>query len=221
MRPRKRPAMAEKAAAKAETEEGNAEEMPEAEARSSGSTKLAAKALEQANLEGVTLEEKVAFVKEQHPEDDDGQAEALQNVLSKEENSKMWASAKLLGNATARKARYWKMPLRLRGAWQSPSGSCKDVTMRSSPCRRRRRCRQRAEGFRRATASFAEAGRPLFHLANKSQGTLHWAWRAYFVNPKLHACWLGEDFVGRMAMLSHSITFGSMTQKLSWKLMPK
>ena len=82
-----------------------------------------------------------------------------------------------------------------------------------------------AEGFVKSynwlNSFFAETGRPLFHIAKKSHSFLHWASEAFYVNPKTHACWLGEDFVGRMAKLCHSISFGSKTQKLSLKLMPK
>ena len=69
----------------------------------------------------------------------------------------------------------------------------------------------------RLNAHFEAAGRPLFHIVNKSHSFLHSAREAFYVSPNLPGCWLGEDFVGRM----HSISFGSKIQKLSTKLMPK
>ena len=64
------------------------------------------------------------------------------------------------------------------------------------------------DAFRWLNAHFEAAGKPLFHIVNKSHSFLHWAWEAFYVSPKLHACWLGEDFVGRMAKLGHSISLG-------------
>ena len=64
------------------------------------------------------------------------------------------------------------------------------------------------ESYSWLNAHFEAAGRPLFHIVNKSHSFLHWAWEAFYVSPKLHACWLGEDFVGRMAKLGHSISLG-------------
>ena len=77
------------------------------------------------------------------------------------------------------------------------------------------------ESYTWLNAHFHEAGRPLFHIVNKSHSFLHWAWEARYISPSVHACWMGEDFVGRMAKVAHSISFGSKTQKLSMRLMPK
>ena len=68
---------------------------------------------------------------------------------------------------------------------------------------------------------FEEQGRPLFHIVNKSHTFLHWSWEAYFINPRAHTCWKGEDFVGQMAKLGHSVSFGVRTTRLSQKLMAK
>ena len=68
---------------------------------------------------------------------------------------------------------------------------------------------------------FEEQGRPLFHIVNKSHTFLHWSWEAYFINPRAHTCWKGEDFVGQIAKLGHSVSFGVRTTRLSQKLMAK
>lgn len=70
-------------------------------------------------------------------------------------------------------------------------------------------------------AHFAEEGRPLFHIVNKSHSFLHWAWEAFYINPRAHACWKGEDYVGKIAKLAHSVSFGVRTTRLSQKLMAK
>ena len=44
---------------------------------------------------------------------------------------------------------------------------------------------------------FEEQGRPLFHIVNKSHTFLHWSWEAYFINPRAHTCWKGEDLLAK------------------------
>ena len=96
---KKRPAKSEPLSPKAPTTEVGAGEEDQAEASSagalpkasgSGGTQLTARAWEKANLQEMSLEEKIALVKQEHPEDEDSQAKALQKVLTKEENSKIW-----------------------------------------------------------------------------------------------------------------------------------
>ena len=39
-------------------------------------------------------------------------------------------------------------------------------------------------------------------------------------NPRFHACWKGEDFVGKMSRLCHSCSFGTKCTRLTTKVLP-
>ena len=62
-----------------------------AKAKAKAGAKLTAKALAQKEYEEMTLEEKVAKIKEEHPDNEEEQAAALKKALTKQEHSKLWS----------------------------------------------------------------------------------------------------------------------------------
>ncbi len=61
----------------------------------------------------------------------------------------------------------------------------------------------------------AERGLKLFHIIPKFHFWLHIAWLARFCNPKLAWCYSDEDFVGKIAQVAFSVSFGRGPLRLS------
>ena len=66
-----------------------------------------------------------------------------------------------------------------------------------------------------------EGGRPLFHLVPKFHLAWHVAAQAEFLNPRLAWTFKCEDFVGRVSLIAHSVTFGCRRTAQSAKLAQK
>jgi hypothetical protein len=60
-----------------------------------------------------------------------------------------------------------------------------------------------------------------FHIVAKHHGFLHLVWNSKFLNPKLHWCFKGGDFVGQVSKLTHSVSMGVSSVRLSNKVAPK
>ena len=54
----------------------------------------------------------------------------------------------------------------------------------------------------------ADEGRSAFHVVHKFHTLLHTIQQAKYLNPKVNTCWRGEDFVGHLSKLAHSVSFG-------------
>jgi hypothetical protein len=69
----------------------------------------------------------------------------------------------------------------------------------------------------RATAE----GRMLWHIVPKHHMAEHMAEQFRFLNPRFVWTFRAEDFVGRVATLAHSVSFGTPARRLSTKIMEK
>ena len=66
-----------------------------------------------------------------------------------------------------------------------------------------------------------EKGRKSFNIVAKHHSFLHLVWKSRHLNPKLHWCFKGEDFVGQISRLTPSIFMGVSAPRLSCKVAPK
>lgn len=66
-----------------------------------------------------------------------------------------------------------------------------------------------------------EKDRMSFHVVAKHHSFLHLVWDSQYLNPKLHWCFKGEDFVGQISKLTHSVSMGVSSVRLSTKVAPK
>ena len=66
-----------------------------------------------------------------------------------------------------------------------------------------------------------DAGRSLFHIVVKHHTFQHLVLNARHLDPRCHWSFKNEDFVGQVSKLTHSISMGVSSPKLSSKLMPK
>ena len=67
----------------------------------------------------------------------------------------------------------------------------------------------------------ADEGRSAFHVVHKFHTLLHTIQQAKYLNPKVNTCWRGEDFVGHLSKLAHSVSFGVKSTRITQKLAPK
>ena len=63
--------------------------------------------------------------------------------------------------------------------------------------------------------------RKSFNIVAKYHSFVHLVWNSRFLNPKLQRCFKGEDFVGQMSRLTHSVSMGVSATRLSNKVAPK
>ena len=63
-----------------------------------------------------------------------------------------------------------------------------------------------------------EKGRHSFAIVVKQDTFIHLLWNSKFLNPKRHWNFKGEDFVGRISRMAHSISFGVSSTRVSSKL---
>ena len=63
-----------------------------------------------------------------------------------------------------------------------------------------------------------EKGRHSFAIVVKHHTFIHLLWNSEFLNPKRHWNFKGEDFVGRISRMAHSISFGVSSTRVSSKL---
>ena len=66
-----------------------------------------------------------------------------------------------------------------------------------------------------------EKDRKSFHVVPKFHSFIHLIWNSKFLNPRCQWCFMGEDFVGQVSKLTHSISMGVSSTRLSQKLAPK
>ena len=66
-----------------------------------------------------------------------------------------------------------------------------------------------------------EKDRKSFHIVPKHHSFLHLVWNSKHLNPKLQWCFRGEDFVGQISRLTHSISMGVSSTRLSCKVANK
>lgn len=66
-----------------------------------------------------------------------------------------------------------------------------------------------------------EKDRKSFHIVAKHHSFLHLLWNSKHLNPKLHWCFKGEDFVGQISRLTHSVSMGVSSTRLSSKVVGK
>ena len=64
-------------------------------------------------------------------------------------------------------------------------------------------------------------GKKLFHIVMKFHTMHHLIRNGRFINPRFTCNWKGGDFVGQVARLSHSVTSGVGSTKISTKIIPK
>ena len=67
----------------------------------------------------------------------------------------------------------------------------------------------------------SEQGRNSFAVAAKHHTFIHLLWNSKHLNPRMHWCFKSEDFVGQIAKLTHSISMGVSSSRLSLKVAPK
>ena len=73
-----------------------------------------------------------------------------------------------------------------------------------------------------ALAKWAEdMGKHHFHIVMKHHMFMHLARGAKHLNPRSHWCFKSEDFVGRIAALTHSVSMGVKSTSLCKKVAPK
>lgn len=66
-----------------------------------------------------------------------------------------------------------------------------------------------------------EKDRKSFHIVPKHHSFLHLLWGSKHLNPKAAWCFAGEDFVGQISKLGHSVCMGVSAPRLSLKIAPK
>ena len=66
-----------------------------------------------------------------------------------------------------------------------------------------------------------EKGRNSFSTVNKFHTFIHMWMGCKFTNPKKQWCFKGEDYVGHISKMAHSISFGVSSTRISNKLCPK
>ena len=66
-----------------------------------------------------------------------------------------------------------------------------------------------------------EKDRKSLHIVAKHHSFLHLLWNSKHLNPKLHWCFQGEDFVGQISKLTHSVSTGVSSTRLSSKVVGK
>ena len=66
-----------------------------------------------------------------------------------------------------------------------------------------------------------EKGRSLFHIVMKHHTFQHLVENAKFLNPKTHWTFSSEDFVGKMSILTSSVSPGVSSTRVSAKVAPK
>ena len=52
-----------------------------------------------------------------------------------------------------------------------------------------------------------EKGRNSFAIVAKHHSFIHLLWNSKYMNPTKHMCFLGEDYVGHISKLAHSVSF--------------
>ena len=67
----------------------------------------------------------------------------------------------------------------------------------------------------------ARESRNSFAIVAKHHTFIHLLWNSKFFNPRSHWCYRGEDFVGHISKMAHSVSFGVSAPKLSQKIAPK
>ena len=66
-----------------------------------------------------------------------------------------------------------------------------------------------------------EKDRCSFHIVAKHHTFIHLLWNSKYLNPRMQWCFKGEDFVGQISKLTHSISMGVSSTRLSLKVAPK
>ena len=66
-----------------------------------------------------------------------------------------------------------------------------------------------------------EKGRNSFSIVNKFHTFIHMWMGCKFMNPKKQWCFKGEDYVGHISKMAHSISFGVSSTRISNKICPK
>ena len=66
-----------------------------------------------------------------------------------------------------------------------------------------------------------EKDRKSFHIVPKHHSFVHLLWGSKHLNPKAAWCFAGEDFVGQISKLGHSVCMGVSAPRLSLKIAPK
>ena len=69
--------------------------------------------------------------------------------------------------------------------------------------------------------AFLEKDRCSFHIVAKHHTFIHLLWSSRYLNPRMQWCFKGEDFVGQISKLTHSISMGVSSTRLSLKVAPK
>lgn len=64
-------------------------------------------------------------------------------------------------------------------------------------------------------------GKQMFHIVMKFHAMHHLIRNRRFINPRFTCNWKAEDFAGQVARLSHSVTSGVRSTKMSTKIIPK
>ena len=64
-------------------------------------------------------------------------------------------------------------------------------------------------------------GRKSFHKVHKHHMFVHLIQEAKYLNPRFHWCFKAEDYVGHLAKLTHSVSMGVRSTRLSQKLAAK
>ena len=66
-----------------------------------------------------------------------------------------------------------------------------------------------------------EEGRQLFNIVFKHHSFCHLVDNSRYINPRCHWCWSNEDFVGKISLLTFSVSPGVGASRLSLKVAPK
>ena len=66
-----------------------------------------------------------------------------------------------------------------------------------------------------------EKGRNSFHVVAKHHTFIHLLWNSKYLNPRKHWCFKGENFVGHISKMAHSVSFGVSSTRLTQKIFPK
>ena len=66
-----------------------------------------------------------------------------------------------------------------------------------------------------------EEERLLFHKVYKHHALQHMIENSRWLNPRCHWCFSNEDFVGKVSLLTYSISSGVSATRLSVKVAPK
>ena len=75
--------------------------------------------------------------------------------------------------------------------------------------------------YQRLAFRAQRSGKMLYNMPTKFHALWHWGRSAKFINPRRASTWIDEDFMGKMRALGQACTSGSLSARITNKMMRK